>query len=95
MWGLTVTLGGYKLYFADPQAGQVAIRKSWRCGFARPQDRAIAWADGTEHKVNPPFDQPFSFFIAEPFKIVDGKINRIEALVTPVPYGMPTGWAKK
>jgi hypothetical protein len=35
--------------------------------------------------VNPPFDQPFSFFIAERFKIVDGKINRIEALVTPVP----------
>ena len=26
------------------------------------------------------------------FKIVDGKINRIEALVTPVPYGMWTGW---
>jgi hypothetical protein len=37
----------------------------------------------------------FSFFIAELFKIVDGKINRIEALVTPVPYGMATGWVKK
>jgi|HubBroStandDraft_6_1064221.scaffolds.fasta_scaffold98249_3 hypothetical protein len=49
----------------------------------------------TEHKVNPPFDQPFSFFIAELFKIVDGKINRIEALVTLVPYGMWTGWPKK
>ena len=45
--------------------------------------------------MNPPFDQPYSFFIAELFKIVDGKINRIEALVTPVSYGMPTGWAKK
>jgi hypothetical protein len=49
----------------------------------------------TEHRVNPPFDQPFSFFIEELFKIVDGKLNRIEALVTPVPYGMPTGWVKK
>lgn len=55
-------------------------------------DKSIAWNDGTVHKVNPPFDQPYSFFIAELFKIVDGKINRIEALVTPVPYGMYTGW---
>jgi hypothetical protein len=39
--------------------------------------------------------QPFSFFIAELFKIVDGKINRIEALVTPVPDGMYTGWPPK
>jgi hypothetical protein len=46
------------------------------------------WAEGTEHPVNPPFDQPYSFFIAELFKVQDGKINRIEALVTPVPYGM-------
>ena len=57
--------------------------------------RCGTWADGTEDKVNPPFDQPFSFFIAELFKIVDGKINRIEALVTPVPYGMWTDWSKK
>lgn len=56
------------------------------------KNKTITWADGTEHKVNPPFDQPFSFFIAELFKVVDGKINRIEALVTPVPYGMYTGW---
>jgi hypothetical protein len=40
------------------------------------------------------FDHPYSFFIAELFKIADGKINRIEALVTPVPYGMSTGWLK-
>lgn len=25
MWGPTVTLGSYKLYFADPQAGQVGF----------------------------------------------------------------------
>jgi hypothetical protein len=39
------------------------------------KNKTITWADGTEHKVNPPFDQPYSFFIAELFKIVDGKIN--------------------
>lgn len=59
------------------------------------KNKTIRWNDGTEHKVNPPFDQPYSFFIEELFKIVDGKINRIEALVTPVPYGMYTGWPSK
>lgn len=59
------------------------------------KNKTITWADGAEHKVNPPFDQPYSFFIAELFKIVDGKINRIEALVTPVPYGMYTGWPQE
>jgi hypothetical protein len=56
------------------------------------KNKTIAWADGSSYPVNRPFDQPFSFFIAELFKIVDGKINRIEALVTAVPYGMYTGW---
>jgi hypothetical protein len=60
-----------------------------------PEKQTILWADGSEQKVNPPFDQPYSFFIAGLFKIVDGKINRIEALVTPVPYGMWTGWPRK
>jgi hypothetical protein len=179
IWGVTVTLGNYKLYFADPQAGQVgyfgtieenghpvilglrlkidhekiaemevlALRKTSGV-FSEPQNlvdkpifhevlapserrpraelvrvansylerrfpvvdeergivlalvrfdhsghnKTITWNDGTVHKMNPPFDQPYSFFIDELFKIVDGKINRIEALVTPVPYGMYTGW---
>jgi hypothetical protein len=59
------------------------------------QEQTITWNDGTVHPVNPPFDQPYSFFIAELFKIVNGKINRIEALVTPVPYGMYTSWRSK
>jgi hypothetical protein len=59
------------------------------------KNKTITWADGSSHPVNPPFDQPFSFFIAELFKVSDGKINRIEALVMPVPYGMATGWPPK
>ena len=55
------------------------------------KNKTITWNDG-EHKVNPHFDQPYSFFISELFEILDGKINRIEALATPVPYGMWTGW---
>jgi hypothetical protein len=56
------------------------------------QHETTVWADGSARPVNPPFDQPFTFEIGELFKIVDGKINRIEALVFPVPYGMPLGW---
>ncbi len=65
------------------------------------KNKTITWNDDIEHKVNPPLDQPYSFFIeelfknCELFKIVDGKINRIEALVTPVPYGVWTGWPAK
>ena len=42
--------------------------------------------------VSPTFQQPFSFYIAEVFKVVDGRIRQIEAVLTTVPYGMPSGW---
>jgi hypothetical protein len=42
--------------------------------------------------VAPMFRQPFSFYIAEVFKIVDGKIRQIEAVLTSVPYEMESGW---
>jgi hypothetical protein len=52
------------------------------------------WNDGSVHPAGPPFDEPFAFQVAELFKIKNGKIYRIEALVLNVPYGMPTGWMK-
>lgn len=42
--------------------------------------------------VDPMFRQPFSFYIAEVFKVVDGKIRQIEAVLTPVPFQMESGW---
>jgi hypothetical protein len=42
--------------------------------------------------VTPIFRQPFSFYIAEVFKVVDGKIRQIEAVLTTVPYQMESGW---
>jgi hypothetical protein len=42
--------------------------------------------------VAPTFRQPFSFYIAEVFKVMDGKIRQIEAVLTPVPYEMESGW---
>lgn len=48
--------------------------------------------DGTVQPVAGPFSQPFSFMIAEVFKVKDGKLRQIEAVLTTVPYGMPSGW---
>ncbi len=48
-----------------------------------------AW---TARSRRPGMQVPFSFEIAELFKIQDGKIMRIEALVIPAPYGMTSGW---
>jgi len=48
-----------------------------------------------DHKlvdVAPTFRQPFSFYIAEVFKVVDGNIRQIEAVLTTVPYQMESGW---
>lgn len=56
------------------------------------RNKSIVWNDGSVHSVNTPFDEPFSFQIGELFKIQDGRIHHIEALVFPVPYKMPTGW---
>jgi hypothetical protein len=58
------------------------------------KDTTTTWNDGSAHLVNPPFDEPFSFLIGELFKIGDGKIHQIDALVLNVPYGMPPGWRK-
>ena len=49
-------------------------------------------ADGTVSPVPPDMTTPFTFQIGELFKIQDGKIMRIEALVIPAPYGMGSGW---
>ena len=38
------------------------------------------------------FRQPFSFYIAEIFKVMDGKIRQIKAVLTTVPYGMESRW---
>ena len=42
--------------------------------------------------VSPTFRQPFSFIIAELFKIKRGRIRQIEAVLTTVPYEMSSGW---
>ena len=52
----------------------------------------VKMADGTTLHVPPPFDAPYAFEIFELFKIQDGKIMRVEALLNTVPYGSKSGW---
>lgn len=51
--------------------------------------RDYALADGTPRKG---IERPFSWMIAEAFRIERGLLTRIEALMTEVPYGMRSGW---
>jgi hypothetical protein len=48
--------------------------------------------DGSVRTIGPPFDRPFSFLIFELFKIKNGKIRQIEAVLDTVPYDMPSPW---
>jgi len=52
--------------------------------------RDYALADGTLRKG---IDRPFSWMIAEAFRIERGLLTRIEALMAEVPYGMRSGWS--
>jgi hypothetical protein len=52
--------------------------------------RSYTLADG--RTVKQTRTAPWTWEIAELFKIQDGKIMRVEALVNPAPYGMKAGW---
>ncbi|MXO58951.1 hypothetical protein GRI89_05295 [Altererythrobacter salegens] len=43
--------------------------------------------------VSAGLDRPFSWMIAEAFRIEQGLLTRIEALMTECPYGMKPGWS--
>jgi len=54
--------------------------------------KSVKRTDGSIAKVPPPFDTPYTFLIAELFKVRDGRIAQVEAVLLPTPYGMPGGW---
>jgi hypothetical protein len=55
-------------------------------------DKMSATLDGKLVDVDKSMRQPFSLYIGEIFKIKDGKIRQIEAVLTTVPFGMESGW---
>ena len=52
----------------------------------------VKLTDGSDLHVPPPFDAPFAFGLFELFKIRDGKIMRVEAVLNTVAYGSKSGW---
>jgi hypothetical protein len=48
--------------------------------------------DHKEADVASTFRQPITFYIAEVFKVTDGNIRQIEAVLTTVPFRMESGW---
>ena len=47
---------------------------------------------GEQVAVKGTYRKPSTLMIGEMFKIIDGKIRQIEAIIVSVPYGMPSGW---
>ena len=56
------------------------------------RERRFPVVDEERGLVPPPYDTPYTTMIGELFKIKSGQIHRIEAVLLPVPYGMPSGW---
>jgi hypothetical protein len=56
--------------------------------------RDVKETDGTILHVPPPYDTPYTFLLGELFKIQNGKIMRVEAVLLPVPFRMPGVWGK-
>lgn len=54
--------------------------------------KTVKLTDGSTLKVPPPFDAPYSFLMAELFKIKARRITQIEAVIVTTPYAMPSGW---
>jgi hypothetical protein len=52
----------------------------------------VKLADGSTLTVPPPFNRPFTFELFELFKVENGRIRQIEAVLNTVPYGMASGW---
>jgi hypothetical protein len=53
---------------------------------------SVKRADGKTYPVNSPYDTPYTWMTRELFRKKNGKIYRVEAVLLPVPYGMPSGW---
>lgn len=77
-------------FIADPEYGL-----AFAFGYFDHDGSVASYKDLTNGKtveISPAFRQPFSFYIAECFKVKDRRISQIEAVLTTVPYGMSSGW---
>ena len=57
--------------------------------------RKVTLSDGKTRDVGAPFDAPYSFVIFELFKVRDGKIRQVEAVLEDVPYSTQSAWVPR
>jgi hypothetical protein len=55
-------------------------------------DGTLPAAPGTSVKLSAPLPSPYSYLVAELFKMRAGRIVLVQAFLTLVPYGMPSAW---
>ncbi|MEP7313237.1 MAG: hypothetical protein ABI859_11685 [Pseudomonadota bacterium] len=80
---------GRRFTVVDEQRGLVFTQLSFdHAGTVKEVQRT----DGTVAKVGAPFDTPYTFLIHELFRIKDGRIAQVEAVLLTTPYAMPSGW---
>ncbi len=56
--------------------------------------RTVTLKDGSTRPIGAPFDTPYSFVIFELFKVVNGKIRQVEAVLEDVPYKTRSAWVE-
>ena len=54
--------------------------------------RTVTLSNGTSRPIGAPFDEPYSFVLFELFKVTNGKIRQVEAVLEDVPYGTQSAW---
>ena len=57
--------------------------------------RTVTLANGTTRQIGAPFDEPYSFVIFELFKVRNGRIRQVEAVLEDVPYSTASAWVSK
>ena len=53
--------------------------------------RTVKMANGTSFNVPPPYDTPYTFLIGELFKIKNGRIHQIEAVLPSIRHAIRLG----
>jgi hypothetical protein len=54
--------------------------------------RKVTLSNGKTRDIGAPFDEPYSFVIFELFKVRNGKIRQVEAVLEDVPYSTQSAW---
>ncbi len=57
--------------------------------------RTVTLSNGTARPIGAPFDEPYSFVLFELFKVRNGRIRQVEAVLEDVPYATQSAWVPR